>query len=424
MIYKAFDKQIQFHKSQARQRLVMAGKRGGKTECGAIEALIHTETRPGWTPNGVDPYLGVIIAPTSDMMRRLSLAKFFGYAQSFKYDYNKSVHEITWHNGSKIYAISGERPKRLEGLRAHWIWADEVTQLDEQLYLEMLARVSDTKGRIWLTGSLGVSYNNPKQHWIYRLIKERQQPGIEVFEWSTAENPYFPKDELERLQDSLDPRSYRQMFTIDWNTAPTNLVYENFDEGNQQPHKYDPNLETSVSIDWGWSHECACLFFQTDGERVYLFDEIVSSKLLLDDLWNRIKSKGYHINNWYCDAAGLQTREQSGKSNIHWFREQPREVHFKFKRISVSEGIAVVRSFIQNALGQKRFFIDPKMCPKSLDGILNYRYQQKNGIMTEEVFKERDDACDAIRYYFINRHPLIKPSPGISTFNRWGQWQY
>ena len=71
------------------------------------------------------------------------------------------------------------------------------------------------------------------------------------------------------------------MFTIDWNVPASNMVYDEFDEANLYAYNYNPNLQTIVSIDPGWTHEMACLFFQWDKktDTVYLFDEIVESKL-------------------------------------------------------------------------------------------------------------------------------------------------
>lgn len=422
MIYKAFDKQRAFHLSPARIRAALAGKRGGKTECGAIESIIHAETKPGYQ-GGIDPYLGVVIAPTHDMLRRLSFTKLLAYAKPFNPALHKTHYEITWPNGSMIYGISAEKPERLEGVKASWIWIDEVFQVSEQLFLESLARVSDTEGRVWCTGSLGVQYTNPKQHWVYKYFKDQPLPDTELFEWSTADNPYFPADELVRLKDTLDPKSYRQMFEICWDVQGSALVYEDFDEANlTRGYVYNPGLETSISIDWGWAHEMACLFFQYDQrtDTVYLFDEIVSSKLTLDKLWDRIKAKGYKINNWYCDIAGNQEREQTGYSNVNWFKQPPRSISFKYRSSAINYGIPIVRSYIKNGLGQRRLIVDELRCAKSLDGIKNYSYPEKNGvILNENPIKKSDDAIDALRYFFVNRLDPNRPKDSFVEMNRW-----
>jgi len=422
MDYNAFKEQSIFHLAAEKYRIrfALAGKRSGKTECGAVEGVRFTETQHGYNDKrGVDPYIGVIIAPTNDMLRRLSMAKFMAYAKPWGYKFNSTFQEIYWPNGSIVYGISGEKPARLEGLKAHWIWIDEVLQCKEQLFLEAKARTSDTQGHIWCTGSLGVQFNNPKAHWAYKYAKEKPDEQTWCIEWPTINNPYFPKEEIAYLKDTLDPRTFRQMFEIDWNVPGNALVYEQFDEANlARGFVPEAKHEIYCAIDWGFAHDMACLFFAYDraNDRVTLFDEIVSSRMTLDQLYDRIMAKGYPIKEWICDSAGGQTREQSGKSNIFWFHEKG--IVLKRRRTLIVDGIPIVRSYIRDGKGRVKFFIDETRCPKSIDQLRNYSYPEKDGTLTAEKPVKIDDDCpDAIRYFFVNiLDKRIQKKPKVSSF--------
>ena len=418
--YRPHKFQQRFHLSKARIRGAFAGKRGGKTEAGAVESIICTEEQRGFKPNPIDPYIGVIIAPTTDMLRRLSLQKFLAYSHGFYKSINQSYHQIEWHNGSKIYGISADKPQRLEGIKANWIWVDEAFQVSEQLFLEALARVSDTQGFIWCTGSLGTQYTNPKAHWIYKHFKEKPLADSECFEWSTADNTYYPIEELERLKDTLDPRTYRQMFEIDWSVPGTALVYDEFDDGNIiRGYVYNPKLPTYVSIDWGWSHPMAALFIQYDraNDKIYVFDEIVKSKMKLDTLYNQIMSKPYHITEWICDIAGSQEREQTGISNIEFFKTKG--IKFRFRTANILPTIAIVRSYIRNSKGISRLFVDENRCPKLIDNLRNYSYPQKGGVITNEnPIKDQDDCVDSLRYYMMNMHDSTLKENSVQMIKR------
>lgn len=203
------------------------------------------------------------------------------------------------------------------------------------------------------------------------------------------------------------------MFEIDWSVPGTALVYDDFSEANCiRGYTYNPNLETYVAIDWGWSHEMACIFMQFDPktDTVYLFDEIIRSKMKIEELHAQILSRPYRIKEWYCDIAGTQEREQTGISNVQWFKSKG--IHFKFRSAGIQHGISIVRSYIKNAKGMIRFYADEGRCPKSVDNLRNYSYPQKNGVVTNEnPIKKDDDAVDAIRYYFHLRHDtLLKPN--------------
>ncbi len=366
--------------------------------------------------------MGGVIAPNYRMCKNLSLAKIRMYGKPAIQSFVEGKLEITWEDGSLIRGYTDDKPEALEGEKLNWIWIDEIFQCKEQTFLEALARVSDQQGYVWCTGSLGVQYVVPKHHWVWKYFKDpdTRLSGSEVFEWDTRDNPYFPQDELRRLEETLDPKTFRQMFELSWEGNSTYAVYDELDEVNEKQHTYNPKLETSVSIDWGWTNDMAVGFFQYDQKtnEVFLFDEIVGSKIKLDELWERIKSRGYSVHRWYCDVAGKQTREQSGISNIEYFRTAF-GIKFQYRQTAISYGIPLVRSFIRNKLGQAKFFVDPK-CRRSWDQMKNYRYAEKNGIMQEETVKENDHCPDMIRYYFVNRHDFTRTGPDFEEMGRWG----
>lgn len=425
MRFVPFGPQRDFLKSKARVRCLFAGKRSGKSEAAYIDNIVRAEKQIGYTPNGKDPYLEAIIAPTDQMLKKLVWPKFRAFASPFEFNFNKTENKFQWNsNNSLIYGISAEKIKRIEGLKINHIHIVEAFQLTESVFLESLARVSDTKGTITIDGSLGPSIPNPKSHWLYKTFKLKQFPDTDIYEWGTKDNPHFPQDELIRLKDALDPKTFRQMFEFDWDVIGSHLVYDEFDQSNLiKAYQYNNELETYCVVDWGYAHEMACLYFQYDKktDTVYLFDEIVSSRMSLDTLWDRMKSKPYKIKEYYCDVAGNQEREQTALSNIDWFKDPKRGIYFKYRRSVINYGLPIVRTYIKNGSGQRKFFIDEIRCPKSVDGMKNYRYAEKDGvILNENPIKKDDDCVDAIRYFFVNRLDFIKQTETIRDLSRWG----
>jgi phage terminase large subunit len=422
LVFKAFGKQSKVLKSNKQYLGAFAGKRGGKTEVGAIWSIKEQEEKRNYIPNGIDPYLGVVVAPTNDMLARLSWKKFMAYAKTcgfIKKDIQSPFRIAQWHDSTEeresiVYGISGDRPERIEGVKANWIWIDEVFQVKEQLFLECLARVSDSQGRILCTGSLGVQFINPKQHWAYKYFKEQIDADFECFEWGTSDNPHYPKEEIEKAKNRLDKQTFSAMFEICWDVIPQNAVYADFSDENIAEIKYNPELPTFCCVDWGWAHPMACGIFQYDKEKdtVYLIDEKVESKMTLEELSSWIKSKPYKIQEYICDIAGNQEREQSGISNVMWFKRN-HSIFFKYRTSRVVEGIANVRSYIKNTKGLIRFYIDKK-CEKSIAGIKRYKYPEKDGkIINENPLKVDDDEVDMIRYFFMKKldpkYKKIKP---------------
>lgn len=408
-VFKPWGVQKDIIRDDHRTLGAFAGKRGGKTEIGAVKSILLQESKPNgqyFYPYTIDPYLGVVVAPTFNMLRRLSWKKFYAYGRDMISKFHVSNIEAKWHDESEVIGASADNPRRLEGLKAGWIWLDEVFQMPEAVFLEAKARVSDSKGYLICTGSLGVQIINPKQHWAYKYFVENPDPNTICYTWNTTDNPHFPPEEIELLKNSLDPQTYRSMYEINWDTIPLNAVYLDFSDDNIiENYVYRHDWPTYIAIDWGFAHNMAVGFFQVDPVKktVYQFDEIVQSRMDLETMFQKIKNKinGMIITEWVCDIAGNQEREQLGLSNVRWFREK-KGITFKKKKDGVQNGVALVRTYIKNFAGQRHFYIN-STCKKTIDGLKRYRYPEKDGmILNENPLKVDDDAVDMVRYFFVN----------------------
>jgi hypothetical protein len=416
IVFTPFDKQREFLKSDKRIKAAFASKRSGKSNVAAIQGVLYQEQKNNYNSLSRDPFVGLIICPTYDMLRRLAMKLFVQYAEPFIKQYNRSTQEVTWHDGSLVYGLSAEKVSRLEGIKAHWAWVDESLQVNEDVYLEVLARTADTKGNIILTGSLGVQLINPKMHWCYQTFKQKENTDVELFEWRTSDNPYFPKEEIERLKETLDPQSYRAMFEMCWDTTPKAAVYYDFTDDNiLTNYSYNPELETYVSIDWGISHKTAVLFLQYDRttDTVFVFDEICASRKPLDYYLKQILARTYRITGYSCDISGNQDQLQTGRSNLDFFRQH--NIHFKARTSGVLYGVSLVRSYILDSKGRRRLYVSD-MCKTTLDELKNYRFQERNGMITNEnPIKENDDALDALRYFFVNYLDKRRTEPKLTV---------
>lgn len=438
MRYRPFEQQKEFFLDPSRIRCLFAAKRSGKTEIGLLDAIHHAQSRPGWTDNGRDPYIVVLIAPTDAMLKRITWPKFLAFARGFIAEYNKSENRALFKNGTVVYGVSAEKIQRVEGLKVNYILLDEAFQMISDVFYEALARTSDAKGKIVIMGSLGTNIPNPKGHWLYKVFKEGSFDDARIWEWTTAQNPYFPREELDRLKGTLDPRTYRQLFAIDWNVPGTALVYDTFDEANmtrgyawRDPgEEGNEHLETWVAVDWGYAHPMVALFFQLDRKdgTAILFDEIILRRQTREVLYDRIRSKPYKITGYICDVAGNKETEETGISNVSWFRAPPRNIPFKYRRTQIAYGVSVVRQFIRNGKGEVHFLVDER-CKASLDDLRNYRYPEKDGVILNEK-PEKDnangsfDAIDAIRYFFVNRLDPAMQGSQFQTADRWKTWKF
>jgi len=251
--FVAFKEQIQFIQSSAWLRSIFVSKRGGKTECIIIDLLKHALERPNYVDNGVDEWTAGLIEPTTEMVSKILVPKFKAFAKPLIIEENKVLNRYILDIGGPrpavVYLGSGDRPIRWEGGKYNYLGMDECFQQKETLFDECIARISDSNGFLVVAGSLGTNINNPKNTWVYKRLKEKPIEGSFTLEWDTENNPYFPKDQLEKMKNVLDPVTYRQMFKISWDIMVGNRVYDEFTEDNVlESYTYNPLLPTYCSI--------------------------------------------------------------------------------------------------------------------------------------------------------------------------------
>ena len=116
--YKPHEYQIEFHKSKARFRTFVAGRRGGKSLAGTIEALRQADRGP--IEKG-RPTHGMIIAPTYGMLMDVNVAMIMDWCPSSAIkSWNKVEKNLEFINGSTITFRSGDNPDRLRGTEKDW----------------------------------------------------------------------------------------------------------------------------------------------------------------------------------------------------------------------------------------------------------------------------------------------------------------
>lgn len=174
--------QIEFWNSRAKYRAFVAGVGSGKTTAGAIEVLRM--------PAGS---VGMVVAPTYDMLQLSSLAKFFEVAEPFVASHNKSLLTTQLINGTVIFWRSADRPNRLRGPNLSWWWLDEGAYATEDVYKILIGRLRRLPARGWIT-------TTPKGFdWIYRLFTSGH-PDFHLVHASTRTNPFLPPGYVEDLK--------------------------------------------------------------------------------------------------------------------------------------------------------------------------------------------------------------------------------
>ena len=274
--------------------------------------------------------------------------------------------------------------------------------------------LSDRKGK-------GIFITTPEGfNWIYDLYLLGQEDEL----WESHQAPSwdnhfaFPdgkKDQflLERKRN-MDKEVYDQEYGAKF-TSFAGRVYPFERELDVGDYPYNPNFPTFCSIDFGYRMPAVGWFqiHRVGGIwHINMIDEIIHKKnVKTDELALKIKAKPYNVLKYFGDPAGMQAQGQSGLGDIEIFRKKGIVVNTKRDKTSksIASGISHVRSFIENAQGERHFHVNRK-CTGIMMDLENYRYPEpKEGAdLKPEPLKDgfHDHGCDMVRYFFINRFPI------------------
>lgn len=225
-------KQKLFHCFNTKGRILLGGNRSGKTEAGAVEAVMHaTGIYPTWYPQEQrikQPNKGRIIV--SDF------AKGFGETLKPKLDkwlpqdmikstrkgHSGFIEKYELINGSTIDICTHEQENNIfEGWSGHWAWFDEPPPRSK--FIATLRGLIDYSGRYWITAT------PLSEAWVHDELVNRKDGSVSYIEVDIRDNPHISEKEIKDFEGSLteeekDARLHGKFMHL------SGVVYKNIDQ--------------------------------------------------------------------------------------------------------------------------------------------------------------------------------------------------
>lgn len=213
-VYRPLPAQIAFHKSKARFRIIIAGRRSGKTRSVLEEFVRKAATTPNqlywWVSltnetacKGFDLFNRIYSA--SGEMRRNHVAQV-----------RKKPACILFKNGSEIHFKSCDNPEGLLGSGLDGLAVDEAPFIpDDVWYRTLRAMLTDT-------GGFGVIIGTPdRKNFVYDLYLKGINPDIknyESFHWTSADNIYIKdlEEEIAQAREDLPKEVFENLYEAKW----------------------------------------------------------------------------------------------------------------------------------------------------------------------------------------------------------------
>jgi phage terminase large subunit-like protein len=403
-------KQIEFHENPSRNRWVFGGNRTGKTECGAVEAVLWATRRTceGW-----------VVSLSRAMSRDITQAKILKYldksqiVETVMYQGRKGSPEYGVIDFIMVKAADGGLSKiafksceqgreKFQGTGLDFIWFDE--EPPEDIYEECLIRTLDKEGScVWATMT-----PLKGKTWVYDKIYLDASGDISTMFMSWEDNPYLLPAEIKKMQsalssDALESRKYGRFM------EGTGLVFSEFcaDTNVINPFDIPKGWYTCVSIDPGYTSPTAVLWLAVDDDQnIYVVaDYAVAEKQVAHHAReiSKISNKlGFGDPQVIIDSNATARTLGSPESVAQQFESCGIKVDTKVEK-GVLDGIMKTKALMKNVDGLRKLFIF-RNCVNLIKEIKDYWWG------TGEKPVKRDDHCiDALRYFVSTVYGFAKP---------------
>lgn len=395
---------------QHRFRVVVAGRRWGKTQVSKISLIKAAAAKRS--------QLVWYVAPTYQMARdimwddlKLSLPK------AWVRKINDTRMTIYLVNGSRIHLKGADKPDSLRGVGLHFVVIDEAQDIKEETWEEVLMpTLATTNGKAIFIGT-PKSYN-----WLYHrymlgqrgnMVKDHRGRLVQnewmSWQFPTISSPFIPRKEIEARRRDMDPRSFRQEFEASFETM-SGRVYYPFDRNEHVDDcPFNPHLPIYVGMDFNIDPmSCIIIQEQANGE-IWVIDEAVlygSNTQEASDELSRRYWKYFNQISIYPDPAGNNRDNGRGESNLEILREAGfKKIYAKRKHPAVQDRVNAVNRLLRTAEGEIRLKVDRK-CRKFIDSLEQTIYKEGSREVDKSMGVEH--ATDAFGYYADFRHPMRK----------------
>jgi hypothetical protein len=384
-----------------RFRVLVAGRRFGKSYLSCIELLKGAIAKPGET--------FFYCAPTYRMAKDIAwkaLKKLV--PKVWIASKNETDLRLDLVNGSSIELKGTENAMALRGRSLSGVVLDEAAFMGSEVWFEVIRpALADKQG--W---ALFISTPDGTASWFYDLwCYVASDPTEEWKRWSftTIEGGNVPKEEVEAARAQLDERTFKQEFEASFENL-TGLVAISFSDENISEKAKDISVSPILlGVDFNvdpMSGICAV----KDGENLYVFDEVMltGGATTWDFAEEVVRRYGVDRRVIACPdpTGGARKTAGVGATDHSILRRSGFNVSSPKAPWKIRDKITAVNTALLDASGSRRTFIHPR-CKQLIKSLRTLTYAPNTGLPNKNLGV--DHAFDAFGYLCLQQFNLAKP---------------
>lgn len=378
---------------------LFSGVQGGKTIFGSFVTrnVIEDIAQPG------DNIL--IGAPTYKILSQATLPTFLKLHSRFVGTYNGQDNVFRTHKGVNIWFRTGTDPDSVEGIPdCIFAWMDEAGKCPRKFWVNFHGRVARRQGAILYTSTWYALNWMFKELWKPFVSQRRDDIFITAF--NSAENPSFPKEELERQRMILSPAEFQRKYLGEPGKVD-GMIYYGFGDQNFCDPFETTQMPIYGGVDWGFDHPMAIMtrVFPGDGSMYTnsIFKRSGLSTIQQLDIIEA-KHKLFRVKHWYCGHDRPDMIAELNKRGIpasNYFESRPdyREVN---------AGNQLHAEYVHT--GKYKIMRKIDQIEDLEDEYLSYAWKEyeEDQEGKEKPVNVNDDLMAVDRYITINTHHLLK----------------
>jgi hypothetical protein len=401
--------QGQVFNSEKRFRILVAGRRFGKSYLSCIELLRGAIERPGET------YF--YCAPTYRMAKDIAwkalkklVPKIWIQAK------NETDLRLDLINGSSIELKGTENAMALRGRSLAGVVLDEAAFMDSDVWFEVIRpALADKQG--W---TLFISTPDGTASWFYDLwCYVESDPTEEWQRWcyTTIEGGNVPKAEVEAARAQLDERTFRQEFEASFENL-SGLVAISFGDANITQEAKDISVAPLLlGVDFNIDPMSGICAVKND-DTLYVFDEIImTGGATTWDFAEEVQRRyGVERRVIACPdpTGGARKTAGVGATDHTILRRSGFNVSSPRAPWKIRDKITAVNTALLDASGARRTFIHPR-CKELIKSLRTLTYAPNTGLPNKNLGV--DHAFDAFGYLCLQQFNLAKPETlGQTTY--------
>lgn len=387
--------QTDIFSSDSRFRVVVAGRRFGKTFLSTAEMLKVAISKPKanvW-----------YLAPTYKAAKDIAWAMLVDTVpEGYIAKRNETELSLSLINGSKISLKGAEKPDSLRGRSIDLCVLDEFADMKIETWSEVIRpSLSDRQGSALFIGT-PKGRNHFYDLWTYGTDKIQDWAS---FQYTTLDGGNVPADEIEAAKRDLDERTFKQEYLANF-VNYSGIIYYNFDRVESVFTGADDEGALHIGLDFNIDPMCAVVA-QRDGGTINCLDEIVmygsNTDEMVDEIKTRYPNRKIIV---YPDPACAQRKTSAGgRTDLSILQNAGFVVKVRNKHPAVRDRINAVNSRLKSGDGERHLFVSPK-CKQVILGLERQTYKQ--GTSQPDKDGGYDHMNDALGYMVEYLFPIKK----------------